>query len=101
MFLLQFWSLQLQNSRLQGRDGDTLPSPSTSGIPDYHSLTSVFNSCLAKHNLISIKPPRRAARLDLMTSGNVESTLPLEFIPKTKLFTDRIYAAFLLEIAGL
>lgn len=53
-------------------------------IPDYHSLTSVFNSCLAKHSLISIRPPRRAARLDLMASRIVDPILPLEFIPKCK-----------------
>lgn len=68
IFFPQLCSCQSQNSWLQGRAGDSLLNPSTSGNPDYHSLTSLFDSSLAKHNLISIRPPRRAARLDLMAS---------------------------------
>lgn len=68
---------------MAAREGWILPSEPQSEILDYYSLTSVFNLCLAKYNLISIRPPRRAARLDLMASGNVDPILLLEFILKT------------------
>lgn len=76
------------------------PELQHSRIPDYHSLSSVFNPCLAKHSLISVRPPRRAARLELMASRNVDPILPLELIPKC-VFTDAIHATFLLVLSGL
>lgn len=100
IFLIQLCSSQSQNSWLQGRAGDSPPALQHFRIHDYHSLTSVFNSCLAKHSLISIRPPRRAARLGLMASRNVGPILPLELIPKC-VFTDTVHATSLLELSGL